>query len=606
MVHEPEDIEQRAEPFIRGAGLVEIGGEQFNAEPVGFVIPVGGRSPRFALWRQRGHPVALGLHLAFKSLGLLVRRPELVLEFGQPALEFATDRRGSRGAIGRLSPSVFELVPQGLQARALFSSFVLLVAMQAVELGPQLSSLLGQLFVASNRRRELNAVLLDRPGQPVRVSLMAGRLAAGGFGPLERDGQAIPIRAQGFDLPERDIALPDESLNLVSKPVGFAIAVGGRSPRFALWRQRGHPVALGLHLAFKSLGLLVRCPQPVLEFGQPALEFATDRRGSRGAIGRGGRLSASVFQLVPQGLQARALFSSFVLLVAMQAVELGPQLSSLLGQLFVESNRRRELNAVLLDRPGQPVRVSLMAGRLAAGGLGPLERDGQAIPIRVQGFDLPEREIALPDESLNLVSKPVGFAIAVGGRSPRFALWRQRGHPVVLGVHLAFESLGLLVRRPEPVLEFGQPALEFTTDRRGSRGAIGRLSPSVFQLVPQGLQARALFSSFVLLVAMQAVELGPQLSSLLGQLFVALESVCRELNAVLLDRPGQPVRVSLMAGRLAAGGLGPLERDGQAIPIRAQGFDLAESRIPLLDENLNLVSEPFGFLAEVREIPLEL
>ena len=84
-------------------------------------------------------------------------------------------------------------MPQGLQAHALFSSFVLLVAMQPVELGPQLSSLLGQLFVASDHRRELVAVLLDRPGQPVRISLMTGRLAAGSLGPLEQDGQAIPI-----------------------------------------------------------------------------------------------------------------------------------------------------------------------------------------------------------------------------------------------------------------------------------------------------------------------------------------------------------------------------------------------------------------------------
>ena len=140
MVHEPEDIEERAEPFIRGAGLVEIGGELFDAEPVRFfAIAVGERSTRIALRRQRGHPVALGLHLALESLGLLVRCPEPVLEFGQAAHEFGMGRRGSRGAIacgGRLSPSIFQLVPQGLQAPAVFSSFGLSVAMQPVELGP--------------------------------------------------------------------------------------------------------------------------------------------------------------------------------------------------------------------------------------------------------------------------------------------------------------------------------------------------------------------------------------------------------------------------------------------------------------------------------------
>ncbi len=49
MVHEPEDLEQRAEPFIRGAGLVEIDGELFDAEPFVFAIAVGERSPRIAL-----------------------------------------------------------------------------------------------------------------------------------------------------------------------------------------------------------------------------------------------------------------------------------------------------------------------------------------------------------------------------------------------------------------------------------------------------------------------------------------------------------------------------------------------------------------------------
>ena len=49
MVHEPEDIEERAEPFIRGAGLVEIGGELFNAEPVGVAIAVTERLRRTVL-----------------------------------------------------------------------------------------------------------------------------------------------------------------------------------------------------------------------------------------------------------------------------------------------------------------------------------------------------------------------------------------------------------------------------------------------------------------------------------------------------------------------------------------------------------------------------
>jgi hypothetical protein len=82
MVHQTEDMEERAEPFIGGAGLVEIGGELIDAEPVGSVVLVGERSPRFARWLPRDVLIAPGLQLGLESLGLLVRCPEPVLEFG--------------------------------------------------------------------------------------------------------------------------------------------------------------------------------------------------------------------------------------------------------------------------------------------------------------------------------------------------------------------------------------------------------------------------------------------------------------------------------------------------------------------------------------------
>ncbi len=145
--------------------------------------------------------------------------------------------------------------------------------------------------------------------------------------------------------------------------------------------QGGDPVALGLHLALESLGLLVCRPEPVFEFGQTALELGPGCRGSRGAIARGGRLGPGDLQVMPQGLKAPAMFSAFGLLVATQPVELGLPLLSLLSQLLVASDHRRELVAVLLDRPGQPVCLRLMTGRRAIGGLDPLEKDGLTIPI---------------------------------------------------------------------------------------------------------------------------------------------------------------------------------------------------------------------------------
>ena len=41
VVHESENTEQRAEPFISGADLVEIGSELLDAEPVGLAVAVG-------------------------------------------------------------------------------------------------------------------------------------------------------------------------------------------------------------------------------------------------------------------------------------------------------------------------------------------------------------------------------------------------------------------------------------------------------------------------------------------------------------------------------------------------------------------------------------
>jgi hypothetical protein len=49
VVHKTEDLEERTEPFIRGAGLVEIGDELSDTEPAGFSVAVGARSPQFGL-----------------------------------------------------------------------------------------------------------------------------------------------------------------------------------------------------------------------------------------------------------------------------------------------------------------------------------------------------------------------------------------------------------------------------------------------------------------------------------------------------------------------------------------------------------------------------
>ena len=223
--------------------------------------------------------------------------------------------------------------------------------------------------------------------------------------------------AQDFDLPECDIPLRNERFNLVSETFGFAIAVGKRLPRIALRRQRGDPLALGKNLALELLGPLVRCLEPVLEFGHTSLEFGTGRRGSRGAIACGRGLGPGVFQLVPQGLQAHALFSSFVLAVATQPVELGPQLTSLLGQLYVASDRRREPFAVLLE--------------LEAGGIEPLLPDPPLVLGLVSFLAGPLLDLV--DPSLELLrasnARPNRDVEAIPVAAERFQFLSPLGEP---------------------------------------------------------------------------------------------------------------------------------------------------------------------------------
>jgi hypothetical protein len=85
MGREPEDFQERAGPSIRGAGLVEVGGKLFDAEPVG----LGGRASR----------------------------------------------------------ADFQVVPQVLRAPAVFSPFRLSVAPRPIEVCLQRASPLGQLLV---------------------------------------------------------------------------------------------------------------------------------------------------------------------------------------------------------------------------------------------------------------------------------------------------------------------------------------------------------------------------------------------------------------------------------------------------------------------------
>ena len=251
MVHQPEDIQERAEPLIRGAGLVQIGGELSEAEPVGSGVVVE-RSPRFARWLRRGVLIASGLELALESLGLLIRCPEPVLEFGQTALERGPGGRSRRGASpcgGRLVRGDLQVPSQGRLAPAVISFFVLAVALQPVEVGLQPANLLHELLVASGHRRQLVALPFDRTVQPLGLGLLTGRLTANGLGLFQQRGHAVAIRAQGFELLARDLPLLEQSLNLVSEPLGL-LAEEGDIP-----------------LELKTGGLQPLLPDPLLALG---------------------------------------------------------------------------------------------------------------------------------------------------------------------------------------------------------------------------------------------------------------------------------------------------------------------------------------------------
>jgi hypothetical protein len=43
VVHENEDLEERTEPFLHGAGLFQIGDEDSSTELVGFTVSLPGR-----------------------------------------------------------------------------------------------------------------------------------------------------------------------------------------------------------------------------------------------------------------------------------------------------------------------------------------------------------------------------------------------------------------------------------------------------------------------------------------------------------------------------------------------------------------------------------
>jgi hypothetical protein len=271
VVREAEDVQQRAEPPIRGAGLVELGGELLDALPIGFAVGVGGRRPRLGRRLQLGDPTAPDLQLGLESLGSLVRRSDPGLESGQAGLELGPGRRCRLGALprgGRLGEADLQVMPQGLQPGAVFSQFLLAVASQPIELGARGVGLPGQLLVAPGKGFELVTALLDRPGEPPRIGLMAGRLAAGGVGLPEEGGQAIPLRSQGLGLPERGVPLPDEFLDLIAEP--SRLLAEGRDLPLELQAGGIQPLLPGPPLA---LGLVPLAGGPPLELGDAGLEL---------------------------------------------------------------------------------------------------------------------------------------------------------------------------------------------------------------------------------------------------------------------------------------------------------------------------------------------
>lgn len=206
-----EDIEDRAELLVRGAGPAKLLGHFFDPLPSGLDVTAIVRSARGHVSARFKGPVALGL-LGLQRLGAHDRGPELVLGSDQAAMEIGLvllpDGSGFAPS-GRLGQESLELSP-----------FVLEVPPLPSELIPDGADLLAEFVVAPGRR------LRQVPG------LLAMPLFGHSQQELGLDAacvRVVTLPGQGLDLLAGGIGLAADSFHLLVQGgmALFLLSAGG-------------------------------------------------------------------------------------------------------------------------------------------------------------------------------------------------------------------------------------------------------------------------------------------------------------------------------------------------------------------------------------------
>jgi hypothetical protein len=218
--------------------------------------------------------------------------------------------------------------------------------------------------------------------------------------------------------------------------------------------------------------------------------------------------------------------------------------------------------------------IAALGGR-ARGGLGLLQEDSQAIPIRGRSFELVARKFLLADQRLHFSSEPFGLRAERGKIVPREI-------PLACQcLHFGSEPFGLRAERGETALELEAGGLELLfRDAPLALGLVPLLAGAVFALEDLGAETRR----FRFAGLAQRVQSIPVRAEARRFRFAGLPQPIRSI----------PVRAEVRCLRFAG-----LPQPIRSIPVRAEvrclrfaGLPQRVHSIPVRAERCQLVSHP--------------